>query len=61
MVDTGFTGFLTLPLSLIINLSQTSTLTDLDAAIFLDVLEQRYGLMTDSVAQFWEEKEEVTA
>lgn len=36
---------------------KTSALTGSDVAVFLDVLEQRYALMTDPAARLWKEEE----
>lgn len=36
---------------------ETRALTGLDVVFLLDALEQRYGLMTDPAARFWEEEE----
>ena len=35
----------------------TKELTGLDAAVLLNALEQRYGVMTVPAAQLWEEEE----
>ncbi|NHC36879.1 hypothetical protein [Scytonema millei] len=39
--------------------NSVSALTGFDAVVFLDILEQRYTLMTDSAARLW--KEEITS
>lgn len=37
---------------------KTYPLSDIDAAILLDALERRYGLLTDPAARWWEVGEE---